>query len=113
MQKQLLTISFAVSKLVTIFTIVGDIIKAIIFGGAGLIPFLGNRIQNARETRGFRLVEIASKVGVTKGTWSLYESENRVPSLETLKRIAETLNVSADYLLGLKEELTSIHKEEQ
>ncbi|MGG3915992.1 helix-turn-helix domain-containing protein [Rossellomorea vietnamensis] len=76
-----------------------------------MIPFLGNRIQNARETRGLRPSDIAKKVGVTKGTWSLYESENRVPSLDTFKRIAETLNVSADYLLGLKEELTSLKKE--
>jgi transcriptional regulator with XRE-family HTH domain len=104
---------FAISKLRTIYFIAGAIMKTINFGGEQMIPFLGNRIQNARETRGFRASEIANKVGVTKGTWSLYESENRVPSLDTFKRIAESLNVSADYLLGLKEELTNLNNEEE
>ncbi|MED4409035.1 helix-turn-helix domain-containing protein [Bacillus licheniformis] len=78
-----------------------------------MIPFLGNRIQNAREARRLLPSQIAEKVGVTRSTWSLYESENRTPSLDTFKRIAETLNVSADYLLGLKEEMTSIKEEEK
>lgn len=82
-------------------------------GGAKMIPFLGNRIQNAREARGWLVPsKLAEKVGVTKSTWSLYESENRTPSLETFKVIAETLNVSADYLLGLKEKMTDINGEE-
>ncbi|WP_017795734.1 helix-turn-helix domain-containing protein [Oceanobacillus kimchii] len=76
-----------------------------------MIPFLGNRIQNARETRGLSSSNIAKKVGVTKSTWSLYESENRVPSLETFKRISETLNVSADYLLGFEDNLKSLKEE--
>jgi transcriptional regulator with XRE-family HTH domain len=82
-------------------------------GGPKMIPFLGNRIQNAREARGLLPSQIAEKVGVTRGTWSLYESENRTPSLDTFTRIAETLNVSADYLLGLKEEMTNLKEEEK
>ncbi|KAF1342940.1 helix-turn-helix transcriptional regulator [Bacillus subtilis] len=77
-----------------------------------MIPFLGNRIQNAREARGLKPSQVADKVKVTRSTYSLYESENRTPSLETFIRIAETLNVSADYLLGLKEEMTSLNEEE-
>jgi transcriptional regulator with XRE-family HTH domain len=73
-----------------------------------MIPFLGNRIQNAREIRGFRAIDIAKEVGVGKSVWSLYESENRIPSLATLIRIAEALNVSTDYLLGLTDEFKNL-----
>lgn len=80
--------------------------------GVKMIPFLGNRIQNAREARKLKPSEAADQIGVTRSTYSLYESENRTPSLDTFTRIAEVLNVSADYLLGLKEEMTNLNEEE-
>lgn len=103
---------FAVGKLWTIYNGVGDTMKTIKSWRSKMIPFLGNRIQNAREVRGLIPSKAAEKVGVTRSTWSLYESENRSPSLDTLKVIAETLNVSADYLLGLKEKMTNLNGEE-
>ena len=45
---------------------------------------------------------------VRKSTYSLYESGNREPNVQTIKKIADLLNVSADDLLGLNEESQTI-----
>ncbi len=74
-------------------------------GGMKVVEYLGTRIQNARERKGLSASEAAKLVGVSKSTWSLYESDKRTPSVDTLKIIAEKLNVSMDYLVGLKREI--------
>lgn len=67
-----------------------------------MIAFLGTRIQEAKENKGLNSTEAAKLIGVAKSTWSLYESEQRTPSIFTLTRIAQKLDVSLDYLVGLK-----------
>ena len=51
---------------------------------------------------------MAESIGVAKSTYSLYESGNREPNVQTIKKIADVLNVSADELLGLNEEPLTI-----
>lgn len=46
-------------------------------------------------------VELARKLGVTKQSVSNWENDNIQPSIEMLVKIAECLNASTDYLLGL------------
>ena len=58
-------------------------------------------LKAAREKRGMTQKEVADIIGVAKSTYSLYESGNREPNVQTIKKIADTLNVSADDLLGL------------
>lgn len=70
-----------------------------------LIEFLGDRIQNAREHKGLTLTEASRLCNVNKSTWSLYESNERNPSIQNLRIIAEKLEVSSDYLLGLKKQM--------
>ncbi len=47
--------------------------------------------------------EIAIAVGVSAQTVSKYMRENIFPALDTLSKLCEYLDVSADYILGLKE----------
>lgn len=47
--------------------------------------------------------QLAKSIGMTESTVSRYLSGNRSPKIEELVKIAETLECSADYLLGLKE----------
>ncbi|WP_337050738.1 helix-turn-helix domain-containing protein [Priestia megaterium] len=70
-----------------------------------MVDFLGDRIQNARELKKLNSKQASALCNVTPATWSLYESNKRIPSTQMLKHIAEKLEVSADYLLGLKDEL--------
>lgn len=60
-------------------------------------------LKTARERRGLSQKEMAERIGVAKSTYSLYESGNREPNVQTIKKIADILNVSADELLGLDE----------
>jgi len=76
-----------------------------------LLQFLGDRIQNAREHKGMSSKEAANLCNVTKSTWSLYESNDRKPSIDNLKIISEKLDISADYLLGLKKDMSIIKED--
>ena len=65
-------------------------------------------LRNAREHKGISQKDMAEYIGVAKSTYSLYESGNREPNVNTIKKIADCLNVSADTLLGLNDELTTL-----
>lgn len=60
-------------------------------------------LKIAREKKNMTQKEVADSIGVAKSTYSLYESGNREPNVQTIKKIANTLNVSADDLLGLND----------
>ena len=61
-------------------------------------------LKIARERKGLSQKDIAETIGVAKSTYSLYESGNREPNVQTIKKIADLLNVSADELLGIYDE---------
>lgn len=65
-------------------------------------------LKIARERKGMSQKDIAEGIGVAKSTYSLYESGNREPNVQTIKKIADILNVSADELLGIDEEPETI-----
>lgn len=65
-------------------------------------------LKIARERKGLSQKDIAEGIGVAKSTYSLYESGNREPNVQTIKKIADMLNVSADELLGLEDEPQTI-----
>jgi transcriptional regulator with XRE-family HTH domain len=65
---------------------------------------LGQRIQKARDTRGYTQKYMALEINVSASTWSQYESDKREPSLTHFKQIARKLEVSADWLLGFTDD---------
>ena len=65
-------------------------------------------LRIARERKGISQKDIAESIGVAKSTYSLYESGNREPNVQTIKKIADALNVSANELLGIEEEPTTL-----
>lgn len=60
------------------------------------------RIQEIRKSKGIKQKELAAKLGIAANTLSQYETGNREPDLETIKRIALILEVTVDELLGAK-----------
>lgn len=58
-------------------------------------------LKEARMKRGYSQKEVAEAIGVAKSTYSLYESGSREPNVQTIKRISDFLNTTADILLGL------------
>ncbi len=65
-------------------------------------------LKKARLKRNLSQKEVADSIGVAKSTYSLYESGNREPNVDNIKKIADVLNVSSDTLLGLDFELQTL-----
>lgn len=62
---------------------------------------IGERIKKARELRNMTQSQLGEKLGVTGVTVMRYEKGQREPNIETIFNMAEKLNVSASYLLGV------------
>lgn len=57
-------------------------------------------IKKLRLRRGWSQAELADKAGVSTGTVGALEAKNELPkTLDTLKRIADALDVTVDYIL--------------
>lgn len=67
-----------------------------------------DRVKEARKNAGLSQAELATKLGVGQNTVSNYEnttgSKGSAPKLETAAKIAEVLNVSLDWLVGMNSE---------
>lgn len=67
-----------------------------------------NRIKQLREENNITQEELAKKLDLTsKGIVSMYEKEDRKPSLEVLIKLSEIFNCSIDYILCKTEKRTS------
>ena len=62
-------------------------------------PFIAERLKTLRTEAGWSQAELADKIGSDGRQVSRYENGRITPSLEALVRIAETFNVSVDYLV--------------
>ena len=60
-----------------------------------------NNLKMLRIERGLGQVELAEKLGLSKGIISLWENGLREPNMSSLIVIAQFFNVSIDYLVGL------------
>ncbi|MGG0794567.1 helix-turn-helix domain-containing protein [Brevibacillus laterosporus] len=61
---------------------------------------LSQRLRNSRKAKKLTQEQLAHKVQTKKTTISNYETGYSTPSNEMLKDLANTLDVSVDYLLG-------------
>ena len=62
-----------------------------------------NRIKETRERKGVKQITLANACGVSQSSFSNWECGRHQPSLDKLSVIAEMLDVSTDYLLGLSD----------
>ena len=60
----------------------------------------GRRLREIRKDMGLTQDEFAKILGTSKQILSRYEREDRSPRIEVVRKYAEALKVSADYLLG-------------
>ena len=63
----------------------------------------GERLKSARTSKHLSQQALADIIGKSLNTVGLYERGLRQPSLETLCLLADTLDVSCDYLLARTE----------
>ncbi len=59
----------------------------------------GERLNQTRKSHGLTAQEMATMLGIGLRSYRAYESDDREPYFENLVKIADFLDVSADYLL--------------
>jgi transcriptional regulator with XRE-family HTH domain len=62
------------------------------------------RLRAARDMRGWNQGELAGAAKMPQTSIAHLESGSRKPSFDTLRRLAEALEVTTDYLLGRTDE---------
>ena len=63
----------------------------------------GEKIKNLREEKEISQTELGKKLQMSQRKLSYIECNKCEPSLDDIKALCRFFNVSADYLLGLKE----------
>ena len=58
------------------------------------------RLRDAREYRGLSQGDLAERADLPSSSVSHFETGTRKPSFDNLRRLADALRVSTDYLLG-------------
>lgn len=77
-----------------------------IYGVDITIPLFGERLYRALKLRNMSQAELARRCGyASRRIITEYVNDRRYPSIGHLYKMCEILNVSSDYLLGLKEEI--------
>ena len=74
---------------------------------------LFTKIKEAAQKQGISQAELASKLGVTQQAVGKWESGKSSPDPSTVARIAELLNTTADYLLGLYRPVSNVSAPEE
>lgn len=70
------------------------------------MSIIGDRIKQCRESQELSITKLAEESGLTISAISQFESGDRDPSLESLDKLVDALEVSADYLMGRDEKLS-------
>jgi transcriptional regulator with XRE-family HTH domain len=71
------------------------------------------RLRGARELRELTQEALAGRSGLQPSAISHFESGTRKPSFDNLRRLADALRVSTDYLLGRTKEISGAATSDQ
>lgn len=77
-------------------------------GKCGELFILTKRLRDLREDNDFKQEVVAKVLGITRQQYQLYESGKRKLPVDKLKILCEFYNVSADYILGLTDEIKDL-----
>ena len=66
----------------------------------------GDRLRARRQECGMTTTACAAALGITQPAWNQWELGLREPKLDMLVRVSKLVNVSADWLLGLRDSAT-------
>ena len=64
---------------------------------------IGSRLRELRKLNNLSQTKLAEKLQTTQDTISLWELGKSYPDIESIILLCQLFDISADYLLGLKE----------
>ena len=67
--------------------------------------YFGDKLKALRTEKGWTQQQLADRLELVNATISAYEQSAKSPSVEVLIKICGLFNVSADYLLGLSDNM--------
>jgi len=73
--------------------------------GGLFIMTTGEKIKELRKEKGLSLRDVEKSIGIDRNMICLIENNKRNLTVENLLKICRFFNVSADYLVGLKEQI--------
>lgn len=68
-----------------------------------MVQIFKTRLKEELQARGLTTQQFADEIGVSPEMVIQYFTTKKLPRLDTFTRICKALDVSADYLLGLKD----------
>ena len=63
-----------------------------------------SRLQELRLEQGLSCLQLSKKIGTTDATIGRWEQGKQSPNIKYLELLAKFFDVSADYLIGLKDD---------
>lgn len=69
------------------------------------MEYFGDKLKALRKERGLTQQQLADKMELVKGSISAYEQNTKYPSLDVLIKLCTFFQVSADYMLGLSDDM--------
>lgn len=66
------------------------------------------RLREARELRAINQEDLARKSGLQPSAVSHFETGTRKPSFDNLRRLADALEVTTDYLIGRASDISGV-----
>lgn len=75
------------------------------------MTILAERLTKARERAGIGKTELARRIGIQPPSVTYYEQGKRTPSLATLAKIAEALDVTSDWPIGIESDIVLTDEE--
>lgn len=68
------------------------------------------RLREIREKKSMSMKDLADRLGVTPTSVSRYETGEREPDIDTLKRLASILGTTVDELIGGDDDEAADHR---
>jgi transcriptional regulator with XRE-family HTH domain len=72
-----------------------------------------SRLRKTRENRELSQSQLAQRAGMQPSAIAHFEAGRRKPSFDNVRALAKSLDVTADYLLGMKAATTAFRNEEK
>ncbi len=68
-----------------------------------MVEMIKERLKEEIRASGLTTVEIARRVGISPEMVTQYMTTKKLPKLDTFARLCKEMDLSADYILGLKD----------